>query len=173
MYGLTGNYLILVLWIFMPWHITNDNLKRHPFYVSVTELNYNAKEKTLEISCKIFTNDFEAALQRASPDKIDLSDAKFKPGNEKAIAAYIAKHLHLIVDNSPVLLQFVGSEQEKEATWSYFQVNEVKSFRKIAIINDILYELYPSEINIIHMTANSQRKSTKLASPERQATFDF
>ena len=34
----------------------------HPFFVSVTEINHNAGDKNLEISCKIFTDDFEAAL---------------------------------------------------------------------------------------------------------------
>ncbi|MEI8059397.1 MAG: DUF6702 family protein, partial [Ferruginibacter sp.] len=31
----------------------------HPLFVSVTEIEHNAKDKTLEISCKIFTDDFE------------------------------------------------------------------------------------------------------------------
>jgi hypothetical protein len=34
----------------------------HPFHVSVVEINYNATDKTLEISCKIFTDDFEKVL---------------------------------------------------------------------------------------------------------------
>ena len=31
----------------------------HPFYISVTEINQNPKEKTLEISCKLFAEDFD------------------------------------------------------------------------------------------------------------------
>ena len=31
----------------------------HPIFVSVTEIEHNAKDKTLEISCKIFTDDLE------------------------------------------------------------------------------------------------------------------
>ena len=34
----------------------------HPFHVSVVEINHNATDKTLEISCKIFTDDFEKVL---------------------------------------------------------------------------------------------------------------
>ena len=30
----------------------------HPYYISVVEINHNPTDKTLEISCKIFTNDF-------------------------------------------------------------------------------------------------------------------
>ena len=31
----------------------------HPFHVSVVEIEHNAEDKSLEISCKIFTDDFE------------------------------------------------------------------------------------------------------------------
>ena len=37
----------------------------HPFYVSVTEINQNAAEKSLEISCKFFADDFEQTLEKA------------------------------------------------------------------------------------------------------------
>ncbi len=36
----------------------------HPFYVSVTEISHNAKDKTLEISCKLFSSDFETVLEK-------------------------------------------------------------------------------------------------------------
>ena len=37
----------------------------HPFYVSVTEVNQNVSEKTLEISCKFFADDFENILEKS------------------------------------------------------------------------------------------------------------
>ena len=36
----------------------------HPFHVSTTEINQNAKDKILEISCRIFTDDFESILEK-------------------------------------------------------------------------------------------------------------
>ena len=36
----------------------------HPLYISVTEINHNSKDKILEVSCKIFTNDFETVLEK-------------------------------------------------------------------------------------------------------------
>ena len=48
--------------------IVLDNLSNnkilHPFYVSVTEINHNAADKTLEISCKMFTEDLEEILEK-------------------------------------------------------------------------------------------------------------
>ncbi|HTQ26781.1 MAG TPA: DUF6702 family protein, partial [Puia sp.] len=82
-------------------------------------------------------------------------------------------HLLLKVDGKPVTLQFVGSEKETDATWSYFQVNEVGSVKKLDVVNNLLYESFDTEINIMHVTVNGNRKSTKLNNPEANASFDF
>ncbi|MET0461971.1 MAG: DUF6702 family protein, partial [Chitinophagaceae bacterium] len=37
-------------------------VEMHPIHLSVTEINHNAADRTLEISCKIFTDDFEKVL---------------------------------------------------------------------------------------------------------------
>jgi hypothetical protein len=50
----------------------------HPVYVSITEVEYNTIEKSLEVSCKIFTNDFEKALSQHYKTPIDLLSGKNK-----------------------------------------------------------------------------------------------
>jgi hypothetical protein len=146
---------------------------RHPFYVSVTEINHNAKAKILEISCKMFTNDFEVSLQKYAGAKIDLSDAKNKPDADKSISGYIQKHLLIKVDGNPVTLQFVGSEKETDATWSYFQVENIAALKTMDVKNSLLYESFESEINIMHVIVNGNRQSTKLSNPDIDASFAF
>src|SRR5579871_131183 len=109
-------YICLSSYVKMP--VNNNAAKvKHPLYVTVSEINHNAKDKTLEISCKIFTNDFEGAILKTFNKTVDLSSAKQKAENDKLIDAYIEKHFQIKVDGKPVALQFVGSEQESEATW--------------------------------------------------------
>jgi uncharacterized protein DUF6702 len=146
---------------------------RHPLYISVTEMNYNAKEKTLEISCKIFTNDFETVLEKLAHAKVDLSDKTAKQSTDKLIAEYVGKHLQLKVDGRPAVLQYVGSEKEEEGTWNYFQVNNIESVRKIDLVNDLLYEGFDQQTNIMHVTVGGVRKSTRLNYPDKDAHFEF
>src|ERR1700737_4709264 len=65
----------------------------HPLYITVTEINHNAKDKILEVSCKIFTNDLEAVLEKGAKTKVDLSSSTEKRTNDKLIDEYIEKHL--------------------------------------------------------------------------------
>lgn len=148
-------------------------MSTHPLYVTVTEINHNAKDKTLEVSCKIFTNDFETALEKTLHSKTDLSEQKDKKVADKSVSDYIQKHLQLKVDGKQVALEFVGSEKETDATWSYFQVNNIAAVKKLELTNSLLYETYEGEINLMHVTVSGIRKSEKLTNPERNVVFEF
>ena len=145
----------------------------HPLYISVTEINHNPKDKILEISCKVFTNDLETVLEKMSGSRVDLSVASDKAASDKLIEAYVEKHLRLRVDGKPVALHFVGSEKENDGTWSYFQVNDVATVKKVEVVDELLYESFEQQINILHVTVGGQRKSTRLDRPEANASFEF
>lgn len=145
----------------------------HPFYVTVTEINHNAADNNLEISCKIFTDDFETTLSKAYGVKIDLFNPKDKALVEKQIAEYVKKHLQLKLDSKAAKLEFVGFERENEAVWSYFQVSNTNAPKRIDIVNNLLYESFDEQIHLIHITVGANRKSTKLKNPETNYSFEF
>jgi hypothetical protein len=158
----------------MPVHsATGPVTLPHPLYITVTEINHNPKDKILEISCKMFTNDFEAVLEKAAGAKVDLSSAKDKVNSDKLIAGYVERHLRLKVDGRPVQLHFVGSENEEDGTWSYFQVNDMPAVKRIDVTNELLYDGFSQEINIMHVTVGGQRQSTRLDCPAASASFQF
>lgn len=145
----------------------------HPLYISVTEIKHNEKDKLLEVSCKIFTNDFEAVLEKMAKTKVDLSSAKDKEAMGKLIDEYVEKHLRLRLDGRAAVLHFVGSENEADGTWCYFQVNDVVAVKKIDAVDELLYDGFNQQINIMHVTVGGQRKSTRLDYPESAASFQF
>jgi len=145
----------------------------HPIYLSVTEIEHNAKEKTLEISCKIFTDDFEKTLRQTYKGKVDLLKPKDKSAMNKLVSDYVQKHLQLKVDGKTVALQFLGYEQEEEGIISFYQANNIPGVKKIDIINNILFEYKKEQMGILHVKVNDERKSTKLINPEEKASFEF
>ncbi|MBL7702939.1 MAG: hypothetical protein JNM14_11865 [Ferruginibacter sp.] len=145
----------------------------HPIYVSVTEIEHNAKEKTLEISCKIFTDDFEKTLKSTYKTYIDLLKPKDKNAMDKLVADYVRKHLLIKADGKPVEFIFLGYEQDEEGIVSYYQVNNIATLKKLDITDNILFEYKKEQISIIHATANGNKKSTKLVNPEDKYSFEF
>ena len=166
-------WLTLAIFPFLSGNGLRPDLITHPFYVSVVEINYNAKERELEIGCKVFTNDLESTLEKFINGKLDLASQNDKPKADKAIADYVVKHFEIRVDNNPAPLQFVGSENEAEATWSYFEVKHVFGVKKLDIMDNMLYESFDAQIHIFHVTVNGIRKSSKIANPESKISFEF
>jgi len=145
----------------------------HPFYVSVIEVQHNAKEKTLEISCRIFSDDLEATLKKHFGTAVDLSAEKDRGRIDKMIPDYISKTLHLQVDGKPAALQYIGYEKDKESAYSYFEVSGVPAVHKLDVETSLLHDLSEEQINIFHVTVNGKRQSQKLNFPQRATSFQF
>ena len=145
----------------------------HPFYISVTEVNQNAKDQTLEISCKMFADDFEQILEKNYKKELDISTEKDKPVFDKIIPDYMTKHLSFVIDSRPVHFTYVGYEKDKESVYCYLQIDKVPSVKKIDINNSILHDFNDTQINIMHVIINGHRQSTKLDYPNTAASFVF
>jgi len=152
--------------------ISKNNIS-HPYYISVVEVNHNPTDKTLEISCKIFTNDFEATLEKNYKTKVDLVNPSDKAAMDKLITDYIKKHLSFKVDGKQANFSYIGFEKEDEAIYCYFQVDNIPNLKKIDIVNSILHDFSDQQINIIHCTVGGKRQSTKLDYPRTDVSFQF
>lgn len=145
----------------------------HPFYVSVTEVRHNEKNKTLEISCRVFFDDFETALENTYEVKIDILKPTDHSQVDRLIDDYLRKHLQLSVDGKPLTLQYIGYEIDEDAAWCYFEAAEVPQVKRIDIRNDVLFAEHRTQTNMIHVLADGKRKSTKLDNPQRSFSFTF
>ena len=145
----------------------------HPFYVSVTEVNHSAMEKTLQVSIKTFAEDIEKALETNYKTAIDISKESDKATFERLFPDYFTRHIAFTVDGKRMPMQFLGFEKDKESVWCYFQVDNVSTVKKLDIANTILYDLTEDQINIMHVTVGGKRQSTKLNFPERNASLSW
>ena len=145
----------------------------HPFYVSVTEIHHNSKDKTLEISCRIFVDDMEATLKKNYHTPVDLSNSKQQAANDRMISDYLPKHLALSIDGKPARLNYVGFEKDSESVYCFFEIHNVTSLKKLDVVNSVLHDFTEDQINIMHVSVNGTRKSYKLDFPDKLASFSF
>ena len=165
--------LKLFLPLFCFFYFSVSAKVRHPLHVSTTELSYNAKEKSLEISCRIFTDDFESILAKLYKQKTDLSKPTMKAAMDDVVKKYLVSHLQLKVNGKPVNLQYIGFEIDHEATNIYLEVNKVSAFKTAEVTNTILYDLFDDQMSIVHVTNGKTRQSTKILFPDKTFTTNF
>lgn len=145
----------------------------HPFFISMTEINHNSKDKVLEVSVRIFADDFENTLRNNCGCKVELIKPINRIATEKLVAAYLTKRLQISIDAKPVELEFLGIQLEEGSVWSYFESRNVASVRRIDLMNDILYDFSKQQINMLQVKANGKERTDKLEYPASRYSVAF
>jgi hypothetical protein len=147
----------------------------HPFHLSVSDLKYNTKAKSIEASIKININDFEQALQKIYDRKVDLinSHGQEKEEINKLIVDYLQKRFHLKCNSIEMKFDLLGYEREEEGVWIYLEFKNAAVPRVIEIENSILYDNINTQENVVHFELNGKKKSLKVAYPEKNVHFEF
>jgi hypothetical protein len=145
----------------------------HPFFVSVIEINHNEKEATIEISVRCFTNDLEKMIAADTKTTIDLSQASQKTKGDALLKAYLTKRLNLSVNGNKTTLEYVGFEIQKESTWTYFEIKNIKQLNQLNVLCEVLFGVNDQQINILHVNVKGNRKSYELIYPKNTTQFNF
>jgi len=133
------------------------SFRLHDFHTSIARIDFNAKEKTLEVSIRVFTDDLESALSK------DNGGQKFvvvnNDKNDAFVEKYIRKHFAFISSKKQKKsFAYIGKEQEADATWIYVEVPMNEPFVGFSLQNDILHELFDDQINLVNISY-PQKKS--------------
>lgn len=152
---------------------TPAGAKFHPLHVSTTDVNFNAKDSQLEVICTIFTDDFELALEKQFHTKADLSKPDMHAAMDALVKNYINSHLQLKTSPAALPLSYLGFEINREAVNVYLESGKIATPKKIDAQVTLLQSLYADQLNIVHMTVNGTRKSTRLDAPDKMVTQIF
>lgn len=145
----------------------------HPFYVSVTEIRHNAAQQELEVSCRIFADDFENALKKQYHTSFDIIHPANRRQVDSLIAGYLRRHLQVSTNGKTAALSYMGYQVEEDAVWCFLSAKKIPAPKQVQVHNDVLYEAHPTQSHMIHVTVNGTRRSTKLDNPKADATFTF
>ncbi len=162
--------LLLVFMIF-PFFTSFES--KHPLHVSTTEVNFNSKEKSLEISVRIFTDDFENILAKQFKAKTDLSKPSMHKSMDELVKKYMAKNLQFKVNGKTFTATYVGFEKDNEATNVYLEIDDISTLQRLSLSNNILYELYDDQMNILHVEKAGTRKSARVNYPVKDLNVAF
>ncbi|WP_429379389.1 DUF6702 family protein [Mucilaginibacter sp. UYCu711] len=149
------------------------NATHHPIHVATTELSFNGQDNKMEGTCTLFTDDFEAGLEKQFHTKIDLSKADMHQSMDVLVRNYIYANLQVKNSNTPVALNYLGFEIDHEAINVYLESNKTTQPATINVTVSLLYNLYDDQINIVHLSVRGIRKSTKVNYPDKFVSQSF
>lgn len=146
----------------------------HPIHISVTEINYNEKSKSLQITSRVFIDEMELGIraQRHEPE-LDILEPKNGVATKQLIANYLAAHFKIKIDGKPAKINFLGYEKEDISFVSYLEIENIKKAKTIEVLNDIITEIHDDQSNMVHVTFKSPVKSTRLTRDNPSEVFTF
>lgn len=147
----------------------------HPIHVSVTEIEFDEKDKTLEIMMRVFIDDLELSLQNSlRQPELDILNPKNSVTTDALVKEYLNNHFKIILDGKLQRTNYLGHERESEAFIFYIEVTNVKKWETIHIQNDIIIATHDDQSNLVHVYVQDHVKSLRLTknTPADKLTFD-
>lgn len=145
----------------------------HPLHVSTTTINFNPQDNQTEVTCTIFTDDFEAAIEKQFKTKTDLSKPEMHQAMDILVKKYISDHLHIKAGNDVLPLNYLGYEIEREAVNVYLESPKIPQPKTVVADVSLLYNLFDDQIEIVHIIVNGVRKSDKVDYPSTRVVQEF
>jgi hypothetical protein len=147
----------------------------HPIHVSVTEVDFDKKEQSLQIMMRVFVEDLETTLRNTLNDpELDILEPAGDQTTDRLAEAYLNEHFKISLDGKPQKMKYLGHEREADAFIFYIEVSNVKPWKTISVVNDIIMSTYSDQSNLVHVYVDDNVKSLRLTAntPADHLTFD-
>jgi len=146
----------------------------HPIHISVSEITYNEKSKSLQITTRAFTDELELGVraQRKEPE-LEILEPKNGVTTKQLIQNYLGAHFKIKIDGKPAKMNFLGFEKEDISIVAYIEIENVKKLKTIEVFNDIITEIHDDQSNLVHVNYKSPVKSARLTSENTREIFTF
>ena len=145
----------------------------HKFYVSVTEIEHSQKSQSLQIVSRVFIDDLEDVLRERYDDKIRLGKDNETPGVQDIFEKYLDQKMKISLDNKSREINYVGREYDNDMVMFYIEIENVKGFHNIKVLNTMLMDLFDEQKNLVHVENKGNTKSLILARGKEEEILKF
>jgi len=119
----------------------------HKFYTSLAQVEYNAETKTVEVSMRVFADDFELALTRRAGRPVKLE--RTKDADHLALAYLRETFVLKNRAGEAKALKMVGIEVQNQVAWLYFEAEMPEGLGGARLRDAVLIELFPKQVNVV------------------------
>jgi len=133
----------------------------HKFYLSVTNIDYSEKDKALQITSRIFIDDFEKVLQERYDFEAKLATESESQDADAFIEKYLKAKFAVATNGKAVPYTFIGKKYDTDVVVCYIEVPKIDlaEIESIQIENEILTDLFDEQQNIVHFKIDGKKKS--------------
>jgi hypothetical protein len=141
--------------------------------VSVTQIDYIKEKQTVQITSRIFIDDFEKLIRERYDESVTLAIKNEPVKVNDYIERYLKDKIKIKINKNPATLKFIGKEYEDDIMYCYLEITEVHEINSFEITNHVLYDLYKEQQNVVRTFINSKHKSFILIPENDKGLLNF
>ena len=131
----------------------------HPYYVSTLEIDYRPNRAALQITLRVFTDDWQLMLNTHYDKNLRLDPDTDKEQVVIHSTDYLQQYLELNLNNTDVTPIVLGKEYQNDQLVLYLEVTGVAELQTLTVSNRILFAELEGQQNIVRIKTPTKRKS--------------
>jgi Domain of unknown function (DUF6702) len=145
----------------------------HKFYVSVTQIEYIKEKQSIQVITRVFIDDFEELLRKRYDENVTLNVSKDESNIDAYIQKYLLTKIQIEINGNYKKFEFLGKEYEDDIMYCYLEVADIENIDSFKITNQLLFDLFEEQQNIVKTNINSKRKSFMLTLNNDSGVLNF
>jgi len=145
----------------------------HEYYVSVTEIEFVKDQQSVQIVSRVFVDDFEKMLRERYDESITLDIGKDETQIDAYTQRYLRAKLKISINNKPQSFEFLGKEYEDDIVYFYLEITDIPEINTFEIVNQVLFETFQDQQNLVKTKINSKNKSFMLFAQNDKGVLNF
>lgn len=146
----------------------------HPVHVSVTNLDLDPVRGKVELSVKIFADDFQELILQKYGVQLNIVEQEDPGDRIMTVNAYIQEALQLVFNgNEAADLQFVESKLNEEAIWLFYRYEHPGKIRRVDILNRVMLEKFNDQTNLMIVSYDDKQNGYRLDNKTTELSFNI
>lgn len=145
----------------------------HKYYLSLTQIEYNQEEKSLQVIINVFMDDIELALNKDYNIDLQLTTKDELKNADEYFEKYLQEKLKFKVADQEVNFNYLGKEYEGDLVFFYLEIEQIETPSPLELSNKILLKHFEDQQNVVKMKIGKKRRSKILNKKNDKALLKF
>ncbi|MBF6609214.1 MAG: hypothetical protein ITG00_10835 [Flavobacterium sp.] len=145
----------------------------HKFYVGIYQIDYVAEKQMVQITTRIFLDDFNEAAELKYNKQMMLGEPTESAQDREMMLKYIKESMILQINGKTATMEFMSKEIEDNVLICYFRVTGVRKINSFKIQNKILFDYVTEQQNVIQTNINGKKQSLLLTTDKSVAELRY
>lgn len=148
---------------------------KHPLHFSLTNIEYNQKNKCVSIAAKLFVKDLSEAVYKSTkqlPDIITNNSDKYDAEWYK----YFCENFSVFINDTKIKscnFEFKRKKLNEDCIWLFIELNRINSIKKIVVKNTFFCSLFQDQTNLMIFDINQSQQSFNLSCEHNMAIAEY